>query len=710
MSDQDIKKILADVTIPEPDETARESAISAAMQEYAKQNALAGKKIKGKSKSHRLISTFLSKLTFFGESTMKRRYIWSGAITACLIVAIFGINQLYEGSKQMDHIDGQVLYEGRPSESTPIEAPPARLDAPVSPPSTAIVTEQSKTGPKEKTIEPQAVEEEMVMADMAAPEVIASPSASAPKTVPLKKAESNVYRKKAKTGVARTMDFPATLNQTMVKPEPVQEADELFIGQLPEEGRDRFEDVKVNPVKQVAKNPVSTFSVDVDTASYAFVRKMLNRGVLPQKNAVRVEELINYFDYDYALPKDKEKPFQPTVAVYPTPWNSNTKLLHIGIRGYDIEPDKKPDTNLVFLIDVSGSMNQPDKLPLLKNAFRMLVDNLQESDTVSIVVYAGAAGTALEPTKVKDKRKIVSALENLSAGGSTAGGEGIRQAYALAESSFVKNGVNRVILATDGDFNVGITNSDELKGFVERQRKTGIFLSVIGFGQGNYNDALMQKLAQNGNGNASYIDNLNEARKVLVEEANATLFTIAKDVKIQIEFNPAKVAEYRLIGYETRMLKREDFNNDQVDAGDIGSGHRVTAIYEIAEPGGKGILVDDLRYSKDKPAPTASNSENREYAFLKIRFKTPTANKSTLMTVPIDEKKEFKSLKSVPEEVRFAAAVAAYGQLLRQDPYTKTFSFDDVIKLALPARGEDPFGLRNEFINLVRLAKSAKGL
>ena len=363
-------------------------------------------------------------------------------------------------------------------------------------------------------------------------------------------------------------------------------------------GRDKFETITPNPVKQASEEPVSTFSVDVDTAAYTFVRRQLNYGALPQKNAVRIEEMINYFDYDYLVPADEAKPFKPTIAVFQSPWNQDSKLLHIGIKGYEIEPENKPISNLVFLLDVSGSMDAHDKLPLLKRSFRMFVNTLDDEDTVAIVVYAGAAGTVLEPTKVKEKGKILAALDKLHAGGSTAGGEGIRKAYELAAANFNKDGVNRVLLATDGDFNVGIQDPEELKSFIERKRDTGIFLSVLGFGQGNYNDALMQKLAQNGNGNAAYIDSLNEARKVLVEEAGSTLFTIAKDVKIQIEFNPALIAEYRLIGYESRLLEREDFNNDKVDAGDIGSGHSVTAIYEITPVGSKSRHVDDLRYSK----------------------------------------------------------------------------------------------------------------
>ena len=474
-------------------------------------------------------------------------------------------------------------------------------------------------------------------------------------------------------------------------------------------GRDRFETITPNPVNRVTEEPVSTFSIDVDTASYAFVRRSLNNGTLPQKNAVRIEELINYFDYDYALPDDRSVPFRPTVAVFPTPWNSDTKLLHIGIKGFDIIAEKRPRSNLVFLIDVSGSMKNRDKLPLLKNAFRMLVETLDLEDSVAMVVYAGAAGTVLEPVKVKEKGKILAALDRLSAGGSTAGGEGIRQAYALAEANFDPDGVNRVILATDGDFNVGIRNPEELKGFVERKRKTGIFLTVLGFGQGNYNDALMQKLAQNGNGVAAYIDTLNEARKVLVDEAHANLFTIAKDVKIQIEFNPAKVAEYKLIGYETRLLRREDFNNDLVDAGDVGAGHSVTAIYEITPTGSKARLVDDLRYGKPETTGKESVEEKSgEYAFLKIRYKLPEAKVSRLLERAVGKESEYQTLDSAPGEVRFASAVAAFGQLLRGDSYVKDFTYNDVITIAEPVRGKDRFGYRTEFLNLVRLAKTAR--
>jgi Ca-activated chloride channel family protein len=472
-----------------------------------------------------------------------------------------------------------------------------------------------------------------------------------------------------------------------------------------DQGRDKFTDIVSNPVKLAAEEPVSTFSVDVDTASYAFVRAALNNNVLPQKDAVRVEEMINYFPYDYPAPTDKAVPFKPTVTVMPAPWNANSKLMHIAIKGFALNGRERPRANLVFLVDTSGSMDEPGKLPLLRNSLKLLVETLSPEDTVSVVTYAGNAGTALPPTKVKDKGKVIAALDNLNAGGSTAGAEGIRQAYQLAGQNFDATGVNRVILATDGDFNVGITDPQELKSFVERQRDSGIYLSVLGFGRGNYNDELMQTLAQNGNGNAAYIDTLNEARKVLVEEATSTLFPIAKDVKVQVEFNPRTVSEYRLIGYETRLLNREDFNNDRVDAGEIGSGHTVTAIYEFTPRGGKGALVDPLRY--DEAAPQSSSTpQSDEYAFLKIRYKLPDAQQSNLISEAISSVNE----RPPSTEARFSVAVAAFGQLLRGSPYTNLYSLDAIVSLAMGAKGKDEFGLRAEFISLLRLAKTAQGL
>jgi Ca-activated chloride channel family protein len=479
-----------------------------------------------------------------------------------------------------------------------------------------------------------------------------------------------------------------------------------------DQGRDNFETIEPNPLKLTAEEPVSTFSVDVDTASYSFMRAALQNGVLPQADAVRVEELVNYFPYDYPAPENREEPFRANVTVMETPWNAGTKLVHLGIKGFEIAAAERPKANLVFLVDSSGSMQEPNKLPLLINSLKLLVDGLSPDDSVAIVAYAGSAGTVLEPTPASEKAKIIAALESLYAGGSTAGAEGIRQAYQLAERNFDAGGVNRVILATDGDFNVGITDTEELKSFVERERESGIFLSVLGFGMGNYNDALMQALAQNGNGAAAYIDTLNEARKVLVEEAGSTMFPIAKDVKIQVEFNPRAISEYRLIGYETRLLEREDFNNDRVDAGEIGSGHTVTALYEVTPNGSPAELVDGLRYQgpdADGPPPgTAAEVGAGEYGFLKIRYKLPGEDASRLIETPIREGDQAGG--AAPREARFAASVAAFGQILRGGRYTGDFDHDDVIALAQANKGEDEFGYRAEFINLVRLAKTAAGM
>lgn len=483
-------------------------------------------------------------------------------------------------------------------------------------------------------------------------------------------------------------------NSGRVAPEPV------FV--LPSDG-ELFPVADSNPVKRVTEDPLSTISVDVDTASYAFMRSAINAGSLPPQAGVRVEEMINYFDYNYAQPQNTSEPFSTTLSIMPTPWNSGTKLLSIGIQGYDLPAAEIPGANLVFLIDTSGSMNEPNKLPLLRNSFKLLLSTLKPDDTVSIVTYAGSAGTVLEPTSASDEQSILAALDRLQAGGSTAGEAGIQQAYQLAESQMIEGGVNRVILATDGDFNVGISDPDRLKDYIERKRDGGVTLSVLGFGRGNYNDALMQALAQNGNGNASYIDTLSEARKVLVEEAGSTLFTIAKDVKLQLEFNPAVVSEYRLIGYETRVLAREDFNNDKVDAGDIGAGHTVTALYEVTPVGSTSQLMDDLRYSAED-APAIAGDVN-EYGFLKIRYKLPDENTSQLISTPITKAVEVDRLDAAPEAARFAASVAAFGQLLTGGQYLGSYGFDDVISLAGGARGDDEFGYRSEFINLVRLAK-----
>ncbi|WP_426013542.1 vWA domain-containing protein [Caulobacter sp. DWR2-3-1b2] len=468
---------------------------------------------------------------------------------------------------------------------------------------------------------------------------------------------------------------------------------------------EKYPGAVANPVKRTAEEPVSTFSIDVDTAAYANVRRFLNEAAAPPNDAVRVEELINYFDYGYARPSAKDAPFKPTVVVVPSPWSKDRQLLHIGVQGYTTPHADQPPLNLVFLIDTSGSMSSPDRLPLAKKALNVLIDQLRPQDRVSMVAYAGSAGAVLSPTDGRTKLKMRCALTALNSGGSTAGGQGLELAYALAKQNMDPDAVNRVILMTDGDFNVGVSDPSRLKDFVADQRKSGVYLSVYGFGRGNYNDTMMQALAQNGNGTAAYVDGLQEASKLLRDDFDSALFPIADDVKIQVEFNPAKVAEYRLIGYETRLLNREDFNNDQVDAGEVGSGAAVTAIYEIT-PVGARPSSDPLRYRGKAPVKSGGD----ELAFLKIRYKPPGGSTSKLIERPIGAGDVRASLAAAPEATRFAVAVAAYGQKLRGDPWVEDrFGWDDVTALAQGARGDDPYGLRAEFVQLTRAAKGVKG-
>lgn len=484
----------------------------------------------------------------------------------------------------------------------------------------------------------------------------------------------------------------------------------LSLPQHPITHVEKYRPINDHGINLTSAQPVSTFSIDVDTASYANVRRLLNQGRLPQYDAVRVEELINYFSYDYPIPSGTKAkhPFTVHTEVAPSPFNADKKLIHIGIKGKVIEHKNRPASNLVFLIDISGSMNRPNKIGLLKHALKMLTKQLTQQDKVAIVVYAGAAGVVLEPTAGDNHYAIVNALENLSAGGSTNGGAGIQVAYHLAEQSFISTGINRVIIATDGDFNVGTVDQQALKKLIEQKRDTGITLSVLGFGQGNYNDALMQALAQNGNGNAYYIDTLNEARKVLVEELSATLMVIAKDVKIQLEFNPNVVSEYRLIGYETRALTREDFNNDKVDAGEIGAGHTVTALYEVSFVGASNHSIDPLRYQTDKGLSGKNQpvNNNEEIAYLRLRYKLPKQVQSKLIEAPILLDSVENELVASSDNFRFSAAVAGYGQLLRGGKNLSTLTLEQVIDLAQNAKGSDKYGYRSEFINMVKLTQA----
>ncbi|QYF95235.1 VWA domain-containing protein [Massilia sp. PAMC28688] len=466
----------------------------------------------------------------------------------------------------------------------------------------------------------------------------------------------------------------------------------------------KFPEGDVNGLKLVAEQPMSTFSVDVDTASYAYVRRLLSAGTMPPSSAVRVEEMVNYFPYKYVTPTNRAQPFEVTTAVMPNPWKSDTQLVHIGVRGFDIEAATRPRANVVLLIDVSGSMSGDDRLTLLKKSFAMFAARLRADDHVSIVAYAGGAQVLLEPTPGSQKDKIVGVINALHAGGSTAGAEGLQRAYALAQRNFDKAAVNRVILATDGDFNVGISDPKELEKYVAAKRKSGVYLSILGVGDGNLNDAMMQRLAQSGNGNAAYIDTLMEARKALSEELGSTMFPIANDVKVQVEFNPAQVAAYRLIGYETRMLEKQDFNDDKVDAGDMGAGHTVTALYEITPASSAARLVDPLRYQA--PANRSRVGTSGELCLVKVRYKLPGQPDSKLIQHVVQSGSAYTSLAAVPDDQRFAVAVAAFGQRLRSEKEVGNFSYGAIAELANGARGSDAEGYRAEFVKLVRMADS----
>lgn len=466
--------------------------------------------------------------------------------------------------------------------------------------------------------------------------------------------------------------------------------------------RENYAHIDSSPVRRVAEHPVSTFSIDVDSGSYANVRRMLTQGRLPPADAVRVEEMINYFSYQYPQPENRDRPFRVSTEIAPTPWNADTHLLHIGIKGYEVPRKNLPPANLVFLVDVSGSMQAPNKLELLKSSLKLLTRQLGARDRISLVVYAGASGLVLEPTPANQQAKINAALDRLRAGGSTNGGAGIELAYAMAQQGFIRAGINRVILATDGDFNVGAVNHEALINLIEQKRKTGVSLTTLGFGMGNYNDRLMEQLANQGNGNYAYIDTLNESNKVLVNELSSTLFTIAKDVKIQLEFNPAVVSEYRLIGYENRTLRREDFKNDNIDAGEIGAGHTVTALYEItlAE---KPSRIEPLRYGQ--PMQTEGPRAG-ELAHLRMRYKAPDGDTSKLIEWPLQRSDIVASIDRASDNLRFSASVAAFAELLRGGKQSGKFTFKDVIELSRKSRGDDPFGYRGEFIKLVDLAQS----
>lgn len=467
---------------------------------------------------------------------------------------------------------------------------------------------------------------------------------------------------------------------------------------------EEYKEIAENNFKTVSESPLSTFSIDVDAASYSNMRRYINKGKLPPADAIRTEELINYFSYDYPQPTGND-PVKITTEVGACPWNVKHRLVRIGLKAKEIPTDKLPVSNLVFLIDVSGSMYGPQRLGLVQSSLKLLVNNLRDEDRVAIVVYSGSAGEKLPSTSGSDKQKIREAIDELTAGGSTAGGAGIKLAYKMAKQNFVKGGNNRIILCTDGDFNVGVSSDEGLEKLIEQERKSGVFLTVLGYGMGNYKDSKMQVLAEKGNGNHAYIDNLQEANRVLVNEFGATMHTVVKDVKLQIEFNPSQVQAYRLIGYESRLLKDEDFNNDAKDAGEMGAGHTVTAFYEVVPAGIKSDFtgkVDDLKYQKTKPAPAVTNN-SKELLTVKLRYKAPDGNTSKKIEQPlIDDKKE-----KVSSDFRFASAVAMFGQLLRDSDFKGDATYDKVISLAKTSLDNDEKGYRREFI---RLAETAEGL
>ncbi|MDG2519493.1 vWA domain-containing protein [Lysobacter soli] len=531
--------------------------------------------------------------------------------------------------------------------------------------------------------------------------------------------QENAARAQAKAASADAAAASATLDRIEVTGSRMQEAYAPAVAPAPPAApmmlmrvapmqpanTEKYAERTDNPVQRAAEQPVSTFSIDVDTGSYANVRRMLNDGVRPPSDAVRAEEFINYFDYGHPAPTSRETPFRVTTELATAPWNPQRQVLMIGIKGYDVPKANLAPANLVFLIDTSGSMGEPDKLPLVKQALRQLVPQLRAQDRVSMVVYAGSAGLVLPPTPGDRHGEILAALDRLDAGGSTNGGEGIALAYAMAKQAFIQGGANRVILATDGDFNVGTVDQNALETLVADQRKSGIALTTLGFGTGNYNDELSERLADVGDGNHAYIDSVREARKVLVQQMGGTLLTIARDVKIQVEFNPAQVAEYRLIGYENRILQREDFANDKVDAGDIGAGHQVTALYEITPAGSSATRVAPLRYGDAKVAKPDLAIGN-ELAHLRLRYKLPGQDASKLIETPILA----SQLTRTPgESLRFASAVAGFADALRGGERMDGWGWDAMISAARNARGDDPRGERAELIQLMDAARQQAG-
>ena len=497
-------------------------------------------------------------------------------------------------------------------------------------------------------------------------------------------------------------DVEITSNEAALMEPSANATSKMILSSPPQQrNAETYKEIKENSFVAVAQQPVTTFSADVDRAAYANVRRIIGYGQIPPKDAVRIEEMVNYFDYDYPAPEEGSvSPLRVSPELAPAPWNPNHLLLRIGLQAKKIDLAQAPPSNIVFLIDVSGSMDEENKLPLLQSSFKLLLGQLRPDDKVAIVTYANGTKVALPSTSVKDKEKIIKVLDNLYASGGTSGGRGIQLAYEQAQKSFIKNGNNRIILATDGDFNIGINNTTDLEKFIEKQRESGIYMSVLGFGIGNYRDDMAETIADKGNGNYAYIDNITEAKKVLVNELSGTLFAVAKDVKLQLEFNPKYVKEYKLIGYENRMLANEDFTNDKKDAGEIGAGHTVTALYELVPSDGK--VAQTLRYQSQE---LNEKGKGNELGFLKIRYKDPKVKdaKSVEITEPLVFNK--KALKETSTDYRFAASVAEFGILLRDNSNKANATYDQVIELAEGAIGKDPEGYRKEFVRLVKSVK-----
>ncbi|HMQ41842.1 MAG TPA: von Willebrand factor type A domain-containing protein [Paracoccus sp. (in: a-proteobacteria)] len=665
-------------TPPAPDPAARQAAFARAMENFDELAKEPQTEMRPNQDRPPKRAGFLNGVRHMLSQFSSKQVLAATTSVAALCIGLFVILPMQNGPYQ------PTLVEPSQPDATPVEAAP--LDA-------APATTRTETASAAPVVEPAPVPElalEAVPVDMAPP-VAAMPSPG----------ESGLIRERMVAGQSNPAISPnaevmfdameATSDVAMMPP----------IAMLPAETTEAFANAEVNPIKITAEEPVSTFSADVDTASYAVVRDSLMSGYLPPPEAVRIEEMVNYFPYDYPAPgAQDEAPFKASVEVMPTPWNADTQLVRIGLQGRMPAIEDRPPLNLVFLIDMSGSMQDPDKLPLLKQSLRLMLGQLRPEDQVAMVAYAGSAGEVLPPTPASDSARILAALDRLDAGGSTNGAEGLELAYRTAESMAGEGEVSRVLLATDGDFNVGISDPDGLEGYIARKRDSGTYLSVLGFGRGNLDDATMQVLAQNGNGQAAYIDTLQEAQKVLVDQLSGALFPIAGDVKLQVEWNPAEVAEYRLIGYETRALRREDFNNDKIDAGELGAGHSVTALYEVTAPDSPALLNDALRY---QPAADAAPSGDGELGFLRLRYKEPGETVSKLIETPILTGGESD------DDARFAAAIAGFGQLLNGATYLGDWGWDEAIALAQSGKGEDPFGYRNEAISLMRLAQSLQG-